>query len=631
MNFLNLHSHDVEIFVYESEGFKMKEKLPRSTGVKSNNYHNLYCIVCNDCDYLYKDYESNFKIKISSRDRYASLFGKNDRPKMFTDNKNSKFFEPVELNNYFLIGTKNEIISYLLKKCISSKNEITSNSQETNITLKNKNMIQQAPINNNEIYDIILNINSFKSLVGEGWKIIYNRKEGKKNYLKNKNELNTVIGFLGNCDKGKSFILGKLFDIEIPKGSKPIKEGLGILYSKLNNENISIINNLCGETPLLFSVRNKNLNMEEDNEINNEYETEQKNFEEYSKDKLYIENFLQNFVIYKSNILILVVGKITLQEQKLLAIVKNEVRELEKKRQIYVIHNLKEFTEEEQVNNYIENTLKKLYNLEIKENIYEQFDLDSNNENKEYFEKYFTEKDKSVKHFIFINRFSEKAKYYNEPVIRFIRQEISSVKEKKIFPVIDDCKQFLVKMSEEIMKETPTIKDLTTIENENYDRIVLKNIKEINLKKFVIDEMGYTLYNDTSDPKYSYYIKKEEKMFYVNIELPGGGKVIPKIEIKLSNYYFIYEGIKNGDELVENDKNSETKKLIAMKNLRERKKFKIVIPIPCSTMQLKIENDEDLDDLGEVSNDGKGVYTWKYKVIIVGDKKEKKKQKTLDL
>ena len=320
-----------------------------------------------------------------------------------------------------------------------------------------------------------------------------------------------------------------------------------------------------------------------------------------------------------------------MQEQKLLAIVKNEVRELEKKRQIYVIHNLKEFTEEEQVNNYIENTLKKLYNLEIKENIYEQFDLDSNNENKEYFDKYFIEKDKGVCHFIFINEGVPNYKYYNEPVIRFIRQEISSVKEKKIFPVIDDCKQFLVKMSEEIMEETPTIKDLTTIENENSDRIVLKNIKEINLKKFVIDEMGYTLYNDTSDPKYSYYIKKEEKMFYVNIELPGGGKVMPKIEIKLSNYYFIYEGIKNGDELVENDKNSETKKLIAMKNLRERKKFKIVIPIPCSIMQLKIENDEDFDDLGEVSNDGKGVYTWKYKVIIVGDKKEKKKQKTLDL
>ena len=181
------------------------------------------------------------------------------------------------------------------------------------------------------------------------------------------------------------------------------------------------------------------------------------------------------------------------------------------------------------------------------------------------------------------------------------------------------------------MKENPTIKDLTTIEHENYDRIVLKNIKEINLKKFVIDEMGYTLYTDTYCPKYSYYINKEEKMFYVNIELPGGGKVTPKIEIGASNYFFTYEGIKNGDELVENDKNSESKSLVGVKNLRKNNKFKVVIQIPCSTMQLKIENDEDLDDLGEVSNDGKGVYTWKYKVIIVGDKKEKKKQKTLDL
>ena len=64
---------------------------------------------------------------------------------------------------------------------------------------------------------------------------------------------------------------------------------------------------------------------------------------------------------------------------------------------------------------------------------------------------------------------------------------------------------------------------------------------------------------------------------------------------------------------------------------RKNNKFKVVIQIPCSTMQLKIENDEDLDDLGEVSNDGKGVYTWKYKVIIVGDKKEKKYKKLKEI
>ena len=362
-----------------------------------------------------------------------------------------------------------------------------------------------------------------------------------------------------------------------------------------------------------------------------ESETEEFEFEKYSRDKLLTEYFLQRFIIYKSNILILVVGNISLTEQKLLSRVKNEVRKLEKAKQIYVIHNLKDYTTEEQVNDYIENTLKKLYKIEIEENIYQNIGQDCQDDDNKYFNKYFIERGQRVCHFIFVNEFSEKAKFYNTPTIQFIQQEIGGIKEKEAFPILNDCKQFVVKMSEEIMEETPKIEDLETIEGENYDKIVLQNIKEINLKKFVIDEMGYTLYNDSSEPKYSYFINKEKKLFYVNIELPGGGKIIPNITIGESNYYFTYEGKKKGDEIIENDKKSEIKKLIGVKNLRKNNKFKLVIKIPCSVMQLKLENDKDLDDIGDFSTDGKGIYTFKYKVVILNNKKEKKKPKVLDL
>ena len=120
-------------------------------------------------------------------------------------------------------------------------------------------------------------------------------------------------------------------------------------------------------------------------------------------------------------------------------------------------------------------------------------------------------------------------------------------------------------------------------------------------------------------------------MFYVNIELPGGGSMAPSIEIGGGNYYFIYEGTKRGDEIIENDKKSETKKLLRIKNLRKNNNFKLVIQVPCSEMQILLENGEDLSEVGECSNDGKGVYTFKYKIVVLGDKKEKKKLKNLDL
>jgi hypothetical protein len=85
--------------------------------------------------------------------------------------------------------------------------------------------------------------------------------------------------------------------------------------------------------------------------------------------------------------LILLVGNITLTEQKLLSRIKTEISKLKKDKKIYIIHNLKDFTTDEQVNDYIENTLKKLYKIEINENIYQNLGDDGEDENK-FFDKY---------------------------------------------------------------------------------------------------------------------------------------------------------------------------------------------------------------------------------------------------
>ena len=354
-------------------------------------------------------------------------------------------------------------------------------------------------------------------------------------------------------------------------------------------------------------------------------------FEQYSRDKLITEFFLQKFIIWKSDVLILVVGNISLTEQKLLLRIKKEVKSLDKNKQIFVIHNLKDYSTEEQVNDYIENTLKKLYKIEIEETNQQNIIKDSNYDTNNFFDKYFIEKGENVSHFIFLNDFCEKASYYNIPTIRHIQKEIEVIKTRTKFSIIDDCKEFFVKISEEIMEENPKIENLIVTENQKYDKIVLKNLKEITLKNFVVDEVGYTFNNDINEPKYSHYINPEDKTFYINIELPGGGEIEPNVTVKGNSYYFIFEGVKKGDEVLEADKKNEVSKLINKKNLRKNNRFKLIITIPCSVMQLKLEDGEELGDVGECTNDGKGVYTFKYKVIIVNQKSERKKKKKLEL
>ena len=229
-----------------------------------------------------------------------------------------------------------------------------------------------------------------------------------------------------------------------------------------------------------------------------------------------------------------------------------------------------------------------------------------------------------------MNQFSEIANYYNIPVINFIQYVFVNTPERHPFPVIDDIKEFLIKISEEIMDETPKLDNLITKEDENNDRIILNDFKEINLKKFVIDEMGYALNDLNNDPNYSYYINTEEKMFYVNIELPGGGTIKRDIKIAGSNYYFIFEGIKKGDEAIENDKINQTKKLIKIKNLRKSKKFKLTIIVPCSYMIIIPGENKLLKQAGQLIKDGKGIYTYKYYIKILGDEKEENEVDILD-
>lgn len=161
---------------------------------------------------------------------------------------------------------------------------------------------------------------------------------------------------------------------------------------------------------------------------------------------------------------------------------------------------------------------------------------------------------------------------------------------------------------------------MVLIEGDKTDKIVLKNLKAITLKKFEVDKMGYTLNNDSNVPKYSYYINTEDQFLYINIELPGGGSITRRIELVSSYYIFIFEGEKKGDAKIEEDKKNEISKLIQKKNLRKSNKFKLEIKIPNSIMQIQFKDDEDLNHVGECINAGKGVITFKYKVIILNQK-----------
>ena len=204
--------------------------------------------------------------------------------------------------------------------------------------------------NKGSFYNMIVKINSMEQLSKEGWKIekrnIEDHKESNKDYLEKDV---AVISILGNKNSGKSFILHLLTGKDIPNGYSVTTEGLSLIIpdnDKNKNDNLILIDTAGIESPLL-------------NETNEKYTNE--NIKKMAKDRQITDYFIQKFILENSDIFICVVGNLTLTDQKFIRrIIKNYTNKT-----IYIIHNLKNFIEVEQVKKYIKETLTQSITFEL--------------------------------------------------------------------------------------------------------------------------------------------------------------------------------------------------------------------------------------------------------------------------
>ena len=293
-------------------------------------------------------------------------------------------------------------------------------------------------------YDIVIDINSITSVSTEGWNIKFNpkilekfkqdikkkkekeeKKEKEKKDKKNQEgqeedeEQNTItLGVLGNNNKGKSFLLSRISEIKLLTGTSIETKGLSIKYPELKGykgRQIILLDSAGLETPVLKKnmkevekieekeINEENQEIKEDNPKSNEENSKSevkkkdeskeklneeeefkrnKNFKENARDKIMTELFLENFIIKFSDILLVVVGKLTYSEQLLINKIKVESKTQNKGR-IFIIHNLQEFREVKQVEDYIKNTLLKCstFNLKKKTWITSKKDTEVNKEN----------------------------------------------------------------------------------------------------------------------------------------------------------------------------------------------------------------------------------------------------------
>ena len=397
--------------------------------------------------------------------------------------------------------------------------------------------------------------------------------------------------------------MSKLVDSEVPQDFSINKEGINVSFGEKEDQCLAILNSFSQEYPLLNKQRILE-NVDEENAFNNIFDNSNKNeiiknqelngnklLEKYLKDKIITEQFIENFIVEISHIVIFVVGDIAFNEQKFLTRIKNA---LKVDKCLYVIHNLKNYQSKSNVEDYIENTLKKLYGIKIVENNFQNIKGD-------YHTKYYMEKDSNAIHLILINDYCIFSDYYNKPAIDFLNKKLETEINRTKFSVIEKIKEFFYNVQEDFLEESNNIEDFV----EENDSIFIKN-KKISLKKNFIG--NNILIKNNYLPNYYYYTEKDNLI--INIILPGkNSNVKTKINSKGDFYSIIFDGKLSFDTFDKNQKH------IIIKNIQEDLSFNFKILISKQDITILPNKDNKIQFYERTFKNEFGIFTFKYKII----------------
>ena len=446
---------------------------------------------------------------------------------------------------------KEEEAKLFKEKQIQIQEEKIRMEEEMRKELKKK-FIEEEEKKNREaqdFYDVILDFSSFEQLKKEGWNANFT-KLGKKKFDKCIKENNIVIGILGNKNRGKSYLLGrilKLKEYENPNGFSVTTSGISCIFPKLNkNDNTFITLDSAGkDNPLLQNVF---FDAQDKNEL----------IRNIARDQKVTEIALSDFIIQESDVLITVLEQLSFNEQEMLKNLINQLvmygikytKNKSTGKRLIVIHNLMNLSTVKDINDFISDTLLKslTFALEIQNikkhniNIYIQ-DInqvkDKNNKPKPIIE---------IIHVIVGSDLNEEIKKtFNEPAFEFIRKHIITEVGKK-FNILERFKNFIIENSKNYLEGKPFNENSLILgtETEKEGKIVIPitlspemESSKIIFKKFYINARGIHNFSSALEPRYSTDLIEIDNNYFIDIEfeLPGKVEIDEKSYVVDNNQY----------------------------------------------------------------------------------------------
>ena len=253
-------------------------------------------------------------------------------------------------------------------------------------------------------------------------------------------------------------------------------------------------------------------------------------------------------------------------------------------------------TKMEQVNEYVENILKKSVTFELEEG--HKISTSTEKEDGLYFVEKMEDKNNhfQIFHYIMANEGSEAGIYCNDFTIKQLNKFFIVAKDEQ-FDVVQTIKERFIDMAQEMFEKNEEI-SLDNFDKKDPKKIKLNKPNNLIMKKCLIDELGFSnLRTNGYMPVYNYY-RKDDKLI-IRIEAPGNCELKTSV-VKSGEYNYIkMEGVKRKDK-----EPAELKDNIYSN--RELGDFSLDIPLSSSDYNLKNEK--------PTITSGKGIFIVTYTI-----------------
>ena len=452
-------------------------------------------------------------------------------------------------------------------------------------------------------YDLIIHFHSFEQLKSDGWDASFT-KEGKRKHDECINKNNIVIGIIGNKNRGKSYLLGRIMkmndDSLYPNGFLVTTLGISCIFPTIANKNFVTLDTAGRDNPLLqsafFTETNKN-------EL----------IKNIARDQKVTEIALNDFIIQESNVLITVVEQLSFAEQDMLKNLINQIKECQNKithnsnhknsspKRLIVIHNLMNISKIEDINEFIKTTLMRSLTFSLNKQ-----NMSNDGFNDRYVYPQTNSEDIEIVHVVIGDDNNDIIrKEFNDPAFDYIRKNITTSDAKK-FDIVESFKEFIIENSKNYIDGDKFKSDsLTKGEPSEKDNKIIIPIKptgkidKLNLRRVYVNAKGIQNFSSAIEPIYSINLIEINKKDYIEIEMEMYGQILDmKIEkIFCPNQYIISIKGKNKKVLDDDD---EDNKIIMQGNL-EFNEFELQVIINRYMPYQAQENNEQ--KINKKSND----------------------------